>query len=161
MPSESPLPLSADLIESLDLCMSNNWVTGLERPALTPSPFYLLCFVPFQVCKENVWIRHGLSSPPKLSKTVRWGWKQQTAVLSAWATDKPVSWVGQVVFTEVSELLWSHTRVQSACELFHTSWACFGCLLKLIGFWKIQIIIPSYLFKKHSEKKEALKNLTL
>lgn len=44
---------------------TNNWVTGLERPTLTASPFHLICFVPFQVCKKNGWISHGLSSPTK------------------------------------------------------------------------------------------------
>lgn len=37
----------------------------MERPALTSSPFYLICSVPLQVCKKNGWIRHGLSSPTK------------------------------------------------------------------------------------------------
>lgn len=104
MPSGSPPPLSADLSGSLDLCM--NWVTGLERPTLTSSPFYLICFVPFQVCKKNGWIRHGLGSP---TKTVRWRPKQQTVMLGAWATDKPASWVA--VFTKVLDLLWLPIRV--------------------------------------------------
>lgn len=70
-------------------------------------------------------------------------------MLGAWATDKPVSWVAQAVFTEVPKLLWLHIGVQSVYELFHTSWILFGCLLKLTGFWKIQIMVPSYLFEKH------------
>lgn len=134
---------------------TNDWVIGLERPVLASSPFHLICFVPFQVCNKIGWIRHGLSGP-----TVRWRPKKQIALLAAWATDKPVSWVGQTVFTEVPNLLWLHIGLQSVHEPFYTCWACFGCLLKLTGFWKFQIMVPSYLFEKHSEKKEVLKNLT-
>ena len=135
---------------------TNDWVTGLDKPALVSSPFYLISFVPFQVCKKMDWIGHGLSSP---TKTVRWRTKQQTAVLAAWTIEKRVSWMVQTVFTEVPNLLWLHMWVQSANELFHTYWACFGCLLTVTGFWKTQIMVPSYLFQKHTEEKAALKNM--
>lgn len=126
---------------------TNNWVTGLERPAITSSPSYILCFVPFQVSRKIGWIRQGLISP---TKTVRWRPKQQTAMVAAWAMDKTVSWVGQAVFTEVPNFLWLHIRVQSVCELFHTSWTCFLSLQasERSKLWSLPVYLKSIVKRK-------------
>lgn len=107
---------------------TNDWVIGLEKPALVSSPFYFMHFMPFQVCKYIGWIGHGLTSP---TKTVRWRTTQQTAMLAVWTIEKLVSWVFQTVFTEVPNLLRLHIWVQSLNSFTLTG-------LALVVFLKLQ-----------------------
>lgn len=124
---------------------------GLERPALVSSPFYLIHFVPFQLYKKIGWIGHGLSSPTKTIRTRKL--KHKTADRYAGCMDQSENsmWMVQTVFTDILNLLWLHIWVQIVTELFHTYWACFGCLLKVSErskLWSLLICFRSIVKRK-------------